>query len=623
MPLSGMPMIGTVFKNIKETELNYGLITGVTTDFSITSTKSEAVERDPLGNPINKPKLATLTSSRGYGMSLSPWQSLTSNIGVKYQTDLRGLSAGQILRGIANGLNPFDGFNDFTFKSAIDTIKGGKTNDSLLFNRDFAVTNTFNVNYTPLTFPFLTHSVNYAFSNTGRRQKPPLSVYNQTAALNRRVQIDLGFSLRSFVASVKEPFGKQGKSDASKPDESKKSRRDKFKNLNQDSDPSFNKLPSDSSKGNGLSISDVSKKVGSAADIVLKTINDVRFTIGFDNNFQINNTAKKVDPSLQWLGYTTSQNNGFIKNIFSFDIGTIEQFTRPNPDSARGLFTYAAGKSINYGFNYGFNFTYFTVDLRYDRAENRTLSTTNTLSRTVSRSTLFPWMKFFPIPMFYDITIRANNIGRWPIFNLMSGATNNMGIGFTFNSKENENWSPLIGSNYNGLDSARLSGYGIQLQSVSNQQTFPQINYDILWKGNINQNIVFSNTNTASKTKASTQTSNTKTLTTNISYTKRGGFRIPVWFLKRKQIDNEVRVGTVASYSKRVAYNESQNRDETTTKTKTDDTVSWSVEPRVDYSFTKWITGGGFFRYESNKSLRTGKITRFMAGVVVNITIGT
>ncbi len=625
MPLGELPMLGTVFKNIKDTEFNYGLITGVTTDFSITSTKSEAVERDPLGNPISKPKLATLSSSRGYGLSISPWQSLSSSLGVKYQTDLRGLSAGQILKGIANGLNPFDGFNDFIFNRSIDTIKGGKTNDSLLFNRDFATTNTFNVNYSPQTLTFLTHTLSYTFSNTGRRQKPPLSVYNESAAASRRVQIDLGFSLRSFVSSVKEPFNKQGRTDQGKPDDAKKSRRDKFKNLNQDAESSSSKTNSDSTKGNGgrISIADVSKKVGSATELVLKTINDVRFTIGFDNNFQINNTSRKIDPSLQWFGYTTTRNNGFVDNIFSFDLDTIKQFNRPDLIESQGLFNYTVGKSINYGFNYGFNFTYFTVDLRYDYAENRTLSPPNSLRRTVSRSTLFPWMKFFPVPMFYDVTIRANNIGRWPIFNLMAGLTTNMGFGFTYNSKETENWISFANNNFTGIRRDSLNGRTIQLESITNQQTFPQINYDILWKGNVNQNIVFSNTNTDNESKSSIQTSNTKTLTTNISYTKRGGFRIPIWFLSKKQIDNEIRVGTVASYTKRVAYNESKKADQSSVKTKTEDSVTWSVEPRVDYSFTKWITGGSFFRYESSKTMRTGKITRILAGVVVNITIGT
>lgn len=619
-PLSSMPMIGTVFKNIKETEFNYMFLTGATTDFTITSTKSEAVERDPLGNPINKPKIATLSSSRGYGLSMSPWQSLSSSIGVKYQTDLRGLSAGQILKGVANGLNPLDGFNDFVFESAIDTIKGGKTNDSLLYNRDFATTNTFNVNYNPLTFPFLTHTLNYTFSNTGRRQKPPISVYNESASISRRVQIDLGFSLRSFISSVKEPFNQQGKKEKSKPDETKKSRRDKFKNLNQGIGAQSDKAGSDTTEAkNKTSIFDVSKKVGSATEIALKTINDIRFTIGFDNNFQVINTAQKIDPALQWFGYTTSRNSGFVDNIFSFDLDTIKQFKPPNRESSLGQFNYTAGKTINYGFNYGFNFVYFTVDLRYDYSDSRNLGQSNALRRTVSRSTLFPWLKFSPIP-FYDVTIRANNIGRWPIFNLMAGITSNMGFGFTYNSKETESWGTTSSE---GLKADKISGRNVKLESISNQQTFPQINYDITWKGNINQNIVFSNTNTTSQTTANTLTSNTKSLTTNISYTKRGGFRIPLWFLRKKQIDNEIRVGTVASYTKRIAYSENKKQDQGTEKTKTDDSITWSVEPRVDYSFTKWITGGSFFRYESSKTLRTGKITRFLAGVVVNITIGT
>ena len=622
-PLSSVPMLGPVFKNIKETEFNYILLSGATTDFSISSTKSTIVERDPLGNPINKPSLSTLTSSRGYGLSISPWQTLSSSLGVKYQTDLRGLSAGQILKGIANGLNPFDGFNDFVFDSAIDTIKGGKTLDSLLNNRDFATTNTFNVNYSPLTFPFLTHTLNYAFTNTGRRQKPPLTVFNESSSINRRVQVDVGFSLRAFISSVKEPFNQQGRKEQTKPDETKKSRRDKFKNLNQGIGAQPSKEETDSTKGNSkTSILDVSKKVGSATESALKMINDIRFTIGFENNFQIINSDKKIDPALQWFGYTTTQHSGFVDNVFSFDLDTIKQFNRTNliENKSNGLFNYSVAKNINYGFNYGFNFVFFTVDLRYDHSEGRKLENPGTLTRTVSRSTLFPWLKFSPIPMFYDITIRANNIGRWPIFNLLAGITSNMGFGFTYNSKETESWTT---SNSKGIKSDSINGYKIELTSLTNQQTFPQINYDIIWKGNITQNIVFTNTNTNSKTTNAIQTSNSKSLTTNISYTKRGGFRIPIWFLRKKQIDNEVRVGTVASYTKRLAFTEQKATSGGSVKSKVDDSVTWSVEPRIDYSFTKWITGGSFFRYESSKTLRSGTITRILAGIVINITIGT
>ncbi|NUM81602.1 hypothetical protein HUU42_12425 [bacterium] len=146
--------------------------------------------------------------------------------------------------------------------------------------------------------------------------------------------------------------------------------------------------------------------------------------------------------------------------------------------------------------------------------------------------------------------------------------------------------------------------------------------FDIMWKGGITQNVTFTNTNIENTQQKSRQTSNSKSITSTLSYVKRGGFRLPLWFLKNKQLNNEVRISNTFAYNKRVSFNYNTTL-EIPEKKKTDEATIWSVEPRIDYSFTSRLTGGMFFKYESNKSLIAGKITRILAGINVNISIGT
>jgi hypothetical protein len=627
VPLRATPVIGSLFTSLGATDFNYKIISSASTDFSITSNRTTQVERDASGNPIRRNIPSTLTASRGYGLNLSPLQSLTSAISVKYQSDLRGLSPSQIAKGIARGLNPLDGFDDFVYAQAVDTIKGGRIdNDSLIFNRDFNSSNSFNLSYRPETFSFLTHNLTYNATHTLARQRPPQSAFNHVSALSRRVQIDATYSLRNMIGSVSETVKGQQPSRG-------RSRRDRFKSLNPgDVSSGGSKDTTKAESENKLKF--VTRKIGGALETALNTINDVRFNVSFDNSFAMNGLDQRPTAKYSWFGYSETRNSGFISHLFNFDLDTVQQFNRVHLDSSKGLFTYGVRKSLNYGFNYGFNFTYFTVDLRYDYSQSRSLQS-NRETRTLTRSNLFPWLKVSPLPIFYDFTLRVNNIGRWPIFNLMAGMTRNMNVSLTYNSKETQNFgqftTTFTGVIVDGDSNGSLPGINVirqkngrqlQLESITKQETFPQIGYDIQWKGGVVQNITFSNVNQTTISRSSIQTTNNISILSNISFTKRGGFRIPLWFLKRKQLNNEIRFASTFALTKRKSFTENQVGGVSVNKQKVDETTSWSVEPRFDYSFTNRLTGGLFFKYEYNKSLQSGKITRFLAGLNVNISIG-
>jgi len=626
-PLSGTPVIGSLFKNIKETDWNYLLITAFTTDFSITSTESRNIEWSLSGSPIERPRQATLTSGRGYGLSLSPLQSLNSNISVKYQSDLRGLSTAEILKGVLKGFNPFDGFDDFTFNSSVDTIKNqrGNLKDTLIYNRDYSVMNSFNVNYSPPVFPFATQTLTYSSSHSSNRMRAPTSAYNITSQLSRNVRIDGNFSLKNFVTVLKESFSTgraAGQQNRTEQDGRKGGRRERQKSLNtKEADQNTKEAKQDTvkNKGAGISFSKLASKMGNWGGKALQVINDTRFNLSFDNTYALNNIDRNAFSSYSWFGYATTKNSGFIENLFNFDLDTINQFRKDNLDSAKGLFTYMPRKAINYGFNYGFNFNLFTLDLKYDYSESRTL-TNGIESRVITRSKLFPWLSSLPIPFFYDITVRFQNIARWPGLSVLSKITNNVNISSTYSKKETINIDELRNSpTY--IDTFRSNNKTFKINSITIQETFPQISIDVSWKGNINQSFSYINTHALNRSPSKDLLTNNQTFTSNINYVKRGGFKLPLWFLKNKKINNEVRFATIFNLTNSSSFEINYNNGKKEKPKKTNERSSWSVEPRIDYSFTTRVTGGLFFKYESTDDMTTGKIIRFAGGFTVNITI--
>lgn len=624
-PLASAPYIGSLFRSIKETDFNYILVTTVATDFSISSNRSTIVERDPKGHPIVKPTARSLTSSRGYNLSIGPMPSLTSSIGVKYQSDLRGLSHKEILKGVLSGLNPFDGFDDFSFDSPIDTIVRRDRLDSLflVFNRDFSTNNNFNVSYTPTTFGFLTHSIGYGAVHSSSRQRPPTTIYYHNSQLSRRVQIDGGFKLKEFIGIVTGAGDSRQTTRRGGSEDTKRTRRDRSKTETIET----KKTEADTSKSKKHTAGLLAGRLKGLGSKILASVNDIRSNVSLENTNQISGIGSEPTAAYRWFGYSTTRRNGFLSNLFSWDLGTVRQFDSSDIDTSTGssriAYQYLTARNLTYGLGYGLNFGLMVIDLKYDYTERRGVGQNLIESRSITRSRPFPWLK--PLPLIFDVTIRLNNLGKWPLLGVVSGFTNSMNFSFTFNEKETQTIEELSSADSSAVRTFRDGGRLFLVKSITTARTFPQMNLDIVWKGNVSQNISFNNTDNESRQLTNVLVSNSKTVSSTLSYSKRGGFRLPLWFLKKKQLDNEVRIAATFNYSKRLGYTyfgQSTTSNEVR-KEKTNDEQSWSVEPRIDYSFTSRLTGGIFIKYENNKNFRTGTTTRFLGGLTINISIGT
>jgi cell surface protein SprA len=114
----------------------------------------------------------------------------------------------------------------------------------------------------------------------------------------------------------------------------------------------------------------------------------------------------------------------------------------------------------------------------------------------------------------------------------------------------------------------------------------------------------------------------TKTTTSDLSithtYSKRSGFRIPIWFLKNKELKNSIdlsitftrsRSTTAARRGKELPFEEQDN------------TSRWSFEPKMTYSFSNRVRGGAHFTVGKSSSKRVGDTKIKELGIEVNISI--
>jgi hypothetical protein len=140
-------------------------------------------------------------------------------------------------------------------------------------------------------------------------------------------------------------------------------------------------------------------------------------------------------------------------------------------------------------------------------------------------------------------------------------------------------------------------------------------------KNGITGNIQYNNTSTLTTTvKGNSLASRTKQQASSISvsgsYSKRGGISLP--FMKNKKLDNNLDI--------KISF-ESSNSEDFSSKTlsskytSTRSQKSWSLEPRVDYSFSTSVNGGCYLKLGQSKNFQLGttKTTAFGINCVISL----
>ncbi len=104
----------------------------------------------------------------------------------------------------------------------------------------------------------------------------------------------------------------------------------------------------------------------------------------------------------------------------------------------------------------------------------------------------------------------------------------------------------------------------------------------------------------------------------NMSYKRKGGITIPLPFMEKKRLENNIDFTLSLEYS---ASNTEQKQNTMEKFTTTDDRSSFSIKPRIGYSFTSKVTGGAFLQYQIIDDKRIGERKNMNYGFDVNIAI--
>ena len=101
------------------------------------------------------------------------------------------------------------------------------------------------------------------------------------------------------------------------------------------------------------------------------------------------------------------------------------------------------------------------------------------------------------------------------------------------------------------------------------------------------------------------------------SYSRSGGFRLPLPFLKNKELKNNIDVQVTFSWNKKMSFQQLRGKGWTETRY----TESLNFEPKLTYSFSQNVRGGMNFKIGKNSNKTIGDTTIKEFGIHVSIII--
>ena len=148
----------------------------------------------------------------------------------------------------------------------------------------------------------------------------------------------------------------------------------------------------------------------------------------------------------------------------------------------------------------------------------------------------------------------------------------------------------------------------------------PLLGVNVAWLGDIDSQARYttSNTYSASLTQGNKSLQSENRVSGTVSYSIRTGFRIPLFFLRTIKMQNQTTFSLTVDYgAQKREVSEASGSFRTT-----EHTVSWSLSPRMRYSFSNTVTGEAYVQMQQNKDkVKDSKSRVFEFGIQVNIAI--
>jgi cell surface protein SprA len=191
-------------------------------------------------------------------------------------------------------------------------------------------------------------------------------------------------------------------------------------------------------------------------------------------------------------------------------------------------------------------------------------------------------------------------------FKFLSGFTKTVSLSSAISNKVQENWA-------NSRDSVQSRAY--------TRQWNPLLRVNISWKGDIDSQIGYNSTSSYTNTIAqgTRSRSTDNRLTASVSYTIHTGFKLPLLFMRSIHLQNQTTLSMNVDYGKQKQEVTQGGND---IYAPTAATSSWSIQPRMTYSFSNTVQGQGYVQFQQTQNdISKSKSRVFEFGIQVNIAI--
>ena len=148
----------------------------------------------------------------------------------------------------------------------------------------------------------------------------------------------------------------------------------------------------------------------------------------------------------------------------------------------------------------------------------------------------------------------------------------------------------------------------------------PFLGINMRLKKNINMNVRYNiseNINFTVRGGSGGQKQLSSDLSISASWSHSGGLRLPLPFLKNKELKNNIDLQITFSMNNNQSFQKLGEKD----WTETDMRKSWTFEPQVNYSFSQNVRGGMHFKIGKNSNKRVGDTSLQELGINVSIAI--
>jgi hypothetical protein len=434
---------------------------------------------------------------------------------------------------------------------------------------DLNITQSFSARYNPNLFSWVnnsfSYSSNYRFNNNIQQRTT-----GRSAGVNTNKSAQFTLRLKQFTKSLfgsgKQSPGRRGRrSPRRPPDEEDNDKKENQFNMFQEK------------KGNGKSFNPF-KVFGS----LLSKFKDISFNYSERKN-------------ISQFGLVS----GMPSLAFQFGLSdTTQVATDSSLSTNNSIFSNNKTYSVNSGIGFG---RAFDVSLRYQHSEQRNESTS--ISGNLSDS----WLKFggFDMP-FPEWTVSISGLERLPLFKKLFKSVS---LSHSFSGQRDITWR--------GTPQDKT-----QENITANFRPLGKLNFNL--KNGMSANIQINRSKTLSKSLAggvgARRTTNTDIAVT-ANYSKRSGFRIPLWPFNKAELKNSIDVSFSFTASTVITAHR-RGQDEVNAQfDEQDRTERWAFTPKLTYSFSNSVRGGAFIEIGKTNSKRIGSTSIQEFGIDINIAI--